>query len=158
MSEPLQVGDPAPDFTLLDQHGQEFTLSSFAGDKAVLLVFYPFSFSSVCTGELIGFRDRLELFETDDTTLLTVSCDPIYTQRAVADRDALFFPLLADFWPHGAVTQAYGVFDDRRGAPLRSSYVIDKAGRISWSVHSPWGQARDLEEQAAALRAAVSAE
>ena len=152
--DPLKTGDRAPDFALQDQHGQEFTLSQFAGDKAVLLMFYPFAFSSVCTGELIAFRDRLELFETDDTTLLTISCDPIYTQRAVADRDALFFPLLSDYWPHGEVTQAYGVFDERRGAPRRSSFVVGKDGLITWAVHATWDQARGLEEQAGALRAA----
>ena len=53
-------------------------------------MFYPFAFSGVCTGELIGFRDRLGEFETDDTTMVAISCDPVYTQRAFADRDAIF--------------------------------------------------------------------
>ena len=97
----LAIGDKAPDFTLKDQHGQDVTLSSYAGSKAVLLVFYPFAFSGVCTGELTGLRDRLGEFETDDTTLIALSCDPMYAQRAVADRDGIFFPLLSDFWPHG---------------------------------------------------------
>lgn len=151
----LAIGDAAPDFTLKDQHAQDVTLSAYAGSKAVLLVFYPFAFSGVCTGELLGLRDRLGDFETDGSTLLALSCDPMYTQRAVADRDGIFFPLLSDYWPHGTTTQAYGVFDEGRGAPTRSSFVIDREGRIAWITHSPSGDARDLDEHATALRGLV---
>ena len=150
---PLQTGDRAPDFTLQDQHGQEISLSSYAGKKAVLLVFYPYAFTGVCTGELTGFRDRLGDFETEDTTLLALSCDPIYTQRAFADRDAIFFPLLSDFWPHGAVASAYGVLDENEGCALRSSFVIDKDGIVRWALHSARGEARDLDLQATMLTA-----
>src|SRR6187200_924527 len=126
----LAIGDRAPDFTLKDQYGQDNTLSSYAGRKAVLLVFYPFAFSGVCTGELTGLRDRLGDFETDDATLMTISCDPVFTQRAFADRDGLFFPLLSDYWPHGEVAAAYGVFDDTAGHPSRSSFLVDKHGVV----------------------------
>jgi peroxiredoxin len=152
---PLQVGDRAPDFALRDQHGQTVRLSSYAGEKAVLVVFYPFAFSGVCTGELTGFRDRLGDFETDDSTIVAISCDPIYTQRALADRDGIFFPLLADFWPHGEASKAFGVFDDESGSPLRSSFVVDKSGTISWAVHNDMGQARDLDAQATQLALAT---
>jgi peroxiredoxin len=150
----LSVGDRAPDFALRDQHGQEVRLSSFVGEKAVLLVFYPYAFSGVCTGELTGFRDRLGDFETDDTTLLAVSCDPIYTQRALADRDGLFFPLLTDFWPHGAVASAYGVLDEAEGCASRSSFVIGKDGLVQWVLHNERGEARDLDLQATRLKQA----
>lgn len=153
---PLDVGALAPDFTLPDQYGQQVTLSTVLQDKAVLLVFYPFAFSGVCTGELSGFRDNLGDFETDTTTLLTVSCDPIYSQRAFADRDGLFFPLLSDYWPHGEVSSAYDVFDDSQGHPRRSSYVIGRDGRITWGLHNPPGEARDLSEHAAQLRAQMT--
>jgi peroxiredoxin len=153
---PLAVGDHAPDFALRDQHGQRVTLSSYAGKKAVLLVFYPYAFSGVCTGELTGFRDDLGAFETDDSTLVAISCDPIYTQRAFADRDGIFFPLLADFWPHGEVAQAYGVFEDSQGCSSRSSFVVDPSGRVTWAVHNPMGEARDLAEHAHQLREAVT--
>jgi len=151
----LQIGDRAPDFTLRDQHGQEVSLSSFAGQKAVLLVFYPYAFSGICTGELTGFRDRLGDFETDDTTLLGISCDPMYTQRAFADRDGIFFPLLADFWPHGEVAAAYGVLDESEGCASRSSFVVDKDGVVRWVMHSERGEARDLDVQATRLKEAV---
>jgi len=73
----------------------------------------------VCTGELIGFRDRLGEFETDTSTLMTISCDSMFAQRAFADRDALFFPVLSDFWPHGEVAAAYDVLDDATGKILK---------------------------------------
>jgi peroxiredoxin len=149
---PLSVADAAPDFTLQDQHGRDVTLSEFAGHKAVLLVFYPFAFSGVCTGELVGLRDRLGDFETDESTLVAISCDPLYAQRALADRDAIFFPLLSDFWPHGAVASAYGAFDESSGGARRSSYLIDKTGVVRWSVHNPKSQPRDLDAHAEAVR------
>jgi peroxiredoxin len=150
----LAVGDQAPDFTLRDQHGQEVRLSSYAGQKSVLLVFYPYAFSGVCTGELTGFRDRLGDFETDDTTLLAISCDPLYTQRALADRDGIFFPLLSDFWPHGEVASAYGVLDESEGCATRSSFVVGKDGLVHWMLHNERGEARDLDLQATRLKQA----
>lgn len=153
--QPLQLGDRAPDFTLADQHGQDVTLSSFAGEKSVLVVFYPFAFSGVCTGELTGLRDRLGEFETATSTLVTISCDPIYALRAMADRDGLFFPLLSDFWPHGQVTSAYGVLDERNGGPTRSSFLVDRQGIVRWSCHNEPGMGRDLDEHASKIAAVV---
>ena len=72
----LAIGGPAPDFTLRDQFGQDVTLSSYRGKKAVALVFYPFAFSGVCTGEMAGIRDRLADFLTFDTELLAISLRP----------------------------------------------------------------------------------
>ena len=151
----LAIGDRAPDFTLKDQHGQDVTLSAYAEGKSVLLVFYPFAFSGVCTGELVGLRDRLGDFETDDSTLIALSCDPMYAQRAVADRDGIFFPLLSDFWPHGATAQAYGVFDEISGSARRSSFVVDRDGLVRWEGHNPRGMARDLDELATQLKGVV---
>ncbi|ROR90348.1 peroxiredoxin [Nocardioides aurantiacus] len=151
----LAIGEPAPDFTLTDQHGQDVTLSEHARGKAALVVFYPFAFSGVCTGELTGLRDRLGDFETPGSTLLAISCDPLYAQRALADRDGIFFPLLSDFWPHGEVSSAYGVLDQRSGGPTRSSFVVDRDGVVRWHVHHPRGRARDLDEHARQLAAVV---
>lgn len=148
----LPIGSDAPDFTLVDQHGAPFRLSDLRGRKSVLLAFYPFAFSGVCTGELTGFRDNLGDFETDTTTLAAISCDPVYSIRMLADRDALFFPLLSDFWPHGEVASAYDVFDAAKGAPTRSSYVVDRDGRIAFALHNAPGEARELALQARALR------
>jgi mycoredoxin-dependent peroxiredoxin len=149
----LALGQPAPDFTLRDQFGQDVTLSSFRGAKAVALVFYPYAFSGVCTSEMAGIRDRLEEFLTFDTEVLAISCDPVYSLRAFADADGLNFPLLSDFWPHGEVTRAYGVFDEPRGCPRRSSYAVDKDGVVRWAVHNEGGRERDLGEHLEQLSA-----
>jgi peroxiredoxin len=149
----LDIGTPAPDFELRDQHGQSVRLSSYRGEKAVVVMFYPFAFSSVCTGELCEVRDSLPTFESDAVQVLAVSCDPVYALRVFAERDGLTFPLLSDFWPHGATAQAYGVFNDQRGCADRSTYIVDRDGLVRWSVHNAMPQARDLREQAAALAA-----
>ena len=149
----LPLGAPAPDFTLRDQFGQDVTLSSFRGKKAVALVFYPFAFSGVCTGEMSGIRSRLADFMTFDTEVLAISCDPKFALRAFADADGLNFPLLSDFWPHGAVCRAYDVFDERSGSPRRSSYVIDKQGVLRWAVHNANPDGRDLDEHVRQLQA-----
>lgn len=147
------VGDLAPDFTLRDQFGQDVSLSSYRGRKSVLLFFYPFAFSGVCTGELGGVRERLDEFLTFDSELLAISCDPTYSLRAFADQDSLNFPLLSDYWPHGAVTSSYGVFNEVKGSPERSSFLVDVDGVIRWSVHNARHEARDLEEHLTQLRA-----
>ncbi|NYG55592.1 peroxiredoxin [Nocardioides perillae] len=151
----LRIGGPAPDFTLRDQFGQDVTLSSFRGHKAVAVFFYPFAFSGVCTGEMAGIRDHLADFLTFDTEVLAISCDPVYAVRAFADADGLNFPLLSDFWPHGAVSRSFEVFDERRGCPHRSSYVVDKQGVLRWAVHNAAPEGRDLAEHLRQLRAAA---
>ncbi|SDE31575.1 peroxiredoxin [Nocardioides lianchengensis] len=151
----LQLGGPAPDFTLRDQFGQDVTLSSYRGTKAVAILFYPYAFSGVCTGEMAGVRDRLAEFLTFDTEVLAVSCDPMFALRAFADSDGLNFPLLSDFWPHGDVARAYEVFDERSGSARRSSYVVDREGNLRWSVHNAMPEGRDLDEHLRQLRDAV---
>ncbi len=149
----LTIGGPAPDFTLRDQFGQDVTLSSFRGSKAVVIFFFPFAFSGVCTGEMSGIRDRLDEFITFDTEAVAVSCDPIYSLRSFADADGLNFSLLSDFWPHGSVAKAYDVFDERVGCAQRSSYIVDKEGIVRWSVHNAMPDGRDLGEHLTQLQA-----
>lgn len=149
----LSLGGPAPDFTLRDQFGQDVSLSSYRGTKAVAIFFYPAAFSGVCTGEMAGIRDRLAEFLTFDTEVLAISCDPMFSLRAFSDQDGLNFPLLSDFWPHGEVCRSYDVFDERKGSPRRSSYVIDKDGLVRWAVHNASPEGRDLDEHLKQLTA-----
>ncbi|WP_084653663.1 peroxiredoxin [Nocardioides insulae] len=151
----LRLGGPAPDFTLRDQFGQDHTLSDYQGRKSVALFFYPYAFSGVCTGEMAEIRDRLDDFLTFDTEILAISCDPVYSLRTFADTDGLNFSLLSDFWPHGEVARAYDVFDESSGAARRSSYIVDKQGRLSWSVHNALPEGRDLDEHLRHLRSAA---
>ncbi len=147
----IELGSTAPDFSLRDQFGQDIRLSAYRGEKAVALVFYPYAFSGVCTGEMAGLRDRLAELMTFGSEVLAISCDPVYSLRAFADTDGLNFPLLSDFWPHGEVSRAYDVFNEDRGAPYRSSYVVDRDGVVRWAVHSD-GPARDLDEHVRQLQ------
>jgi peroxiredoxin len=141
---PIGVGEKAPDFALSDQHGVEVRLSGFRGIRNVVLVFYPFAFTGICTGELRALRDQLPLLEGSDTAVLGISCDTMFALRVFADREGLNYPLLADFWPHGAVAQAYGVFDDERGCALRGTFVIDRAGVVRWTVVNAIPDAREV--------------
>jgi peroxiredoxin len=149
----ITLGNAAPDFELSDQHGNKVSLASFKGKKNVVLLFYPFSFTGTCTGELCAMRDDLAAFQNDSVQVLAVSCDSMFTQRIFAEKEGYEFPVLADFWPHGAVTQSYGIFDDVRGCSLRGTYVIDKEGIVRWQIVNGLGDARNLEDYKIALAA-----
>jgi mycoredoxin-dependent peroxiredoxin len=145
------IGSPAPGFALRDQHGRTLRLSELTGEGAVALVFYPFAFSGVCTGELCELRDNLGLFEDASVQLVGVSCDPVHAQRAWAEAEKYDFPLLSDFWPHGEVARAYGVFNESMGAALRGTFLVDGAGVLRWSIVNGPGEARPLSAYREAL-------
>ena len=126
----IGVGQDAPDFTLKDQGGNDVTLSSFRGDRNVVLVFYPFTFTGVCQGELCELRDDISSFESAGVQVLAVSCDSPFAQKKWAEEQGFTFPVLSDFWPHGAVAKAYGVFNDALGCANRATFVIDKDGKV----------------------------
>lgn len=149
----LSLGSAAPDFELTDHHGNKVSLSSFKGKKNVVLLFYPFSFTGTCTGELCAMRDDLSSFQNENVELLAISCDSMYTQRIFAEREGYQFPVLSDFWPHGAVAKAYGIFDEARGCALRGTFIIDKEGVLRWQVVNGLGDARSNDDYKAALAA-----
>lgn len=126
----IAVGQEAPDFTLRDQDGNEVSLSDFRGQKPVVLVFVPFAFTSVCGGELCELRDDLPAFADADVALLGVTCDRQFSNKAWAEQQGFDFPILSDGWPHGAVAQAYGAFNETLGCANRRTVVIDRDGTI----------------------------
>jgi len=140
---PLPVGSEAPDFQLRDQNNEVVRLADFRGDKAVLLVFYPWAFTSICTGELGRLRDNIDAFANDRVQVLTISIDSSFVHKIFAQRDGLNFPLLADFWPHGAVAQAYGVFNTDAGVANRGTFLVDAQGIIRFSEVNEIGVGRD---------------
>ncbi|MBE0010184.1 MULTISPECIES: peroxiredoxin [unclassified Arthrobacter] len=144
------MGEPAPDFALSNQFGETVRLSDLRGTP-VAVVFYPFAFSGVCTGELCELRDNLALFDDDGVRLLAVSVDSKYTLRAYAQDQGFSFDLLADFWPHGDVAARYGAFDADRGYAERATFLIDAQGVIVATLRSELGQPRPLEDYRAAL-------
>ncbi|KAA1252159.1 peroxiredoxin [Mycobacterium simiae] len=152
----LDVGDTAPDFTLRDQNQQRVTLSDYRGAKNVLLVFFPLAFTAICQGELDRLRDHLPQFDNDDSAALAISVGPPPTHKVWAAQSGFLFPVLSDFWPHGAITQAYGVFNDKAGVPNRGTFVIDRSGIIRFAEMKQPGEARDQRlwaDAIAALRA-----
>jgi peroxiredoxin len=148
---PIDIGVSAPDFTLKDQNGQRVRLSDFCGRASVLLVFYPLAFTGTCQSELCQVRDDLHEYAEADVAVLTISVDSMYAHKVWAEREGFTFPLLADFWPHGAVAQAYGVFNERAGFANRGTFLIDREGVIRFAEMTGPGQARDQSAWRTAL-------
>ena len=151
MSEAISVGTEAPDFELRDHNAQSHRLSSFRGEKNVVLVFYPFAFTGVCTGEMCAIRDDVSSLQNDDTQVFAISCDTVASLRVFAEKEGLSYPLLSDFWPHGEVAKAYGVFNETLGAADRGTFIIDKTGVVRWTVRNEIKDARDLADYQKAL-------
>jgi peroxiredoxin (alkyl hydroperoxide reductase subunit C) len=149
----LDVGTEAPDFTLKDQNGQPVSLAAFRGAKDVLLVFFPLAFTGICQGELDEIRDNLPVYENDDTATLAISVGPPPTHKIWSLESGFTFPVLSDFWPHGAVAQAYGVFNDVTGFANRGTFVVDRAGIIRFAEMNQPGQARNQSVWTGALAA-----
>ena len=142
---PLPVGTMAPDFELANQNNERISLGSFRGTKAVLMVFYPFAFTGICTGELNQIKAHSSSFASESVQVLTISCDSPYTQKVFSLRDDLHFPLLSDFWPHGGVAQQYGVFNAGAGAANRGTFLIDADGVIRFSECNEIGVGRHAQ-------------
>ncbi|MBL7256322.1 peroxiredoxin [Paractinoplanes lichenicola] len=147
----IPVGATAPEFSLKDQNNQDVRLADFHGRKAVLLVFYPFTFTGTCQGELTEIRDNLPDYQNDAVQVLAVSVDSVYAHKVWSVQEGFDFPLLADFWPHGAVAQAYGVFNEAGGMANRGTYLIDRDGVIRFAEMTGPGEARDQKAWRAAL-------
>lgn len=125
----IAIGHPAPDFTLPDQNGDAVSLTDLAGQKA-LLVFIPFPFTSICDGEVCAIRDDIADLHDLDARAVVITCHARPTNARWATEHGLDYPVLSDFWPHGAVASAYGVFNDKVGVAMRSTFVLDEAGVI----------------------------
>jgi peroxiredoxin (alkyl hydroperoxide reductase subunit C) len=148
----IEVGTEAPDFTLPNQDREEFTLSALRGSKAVLIVFYPFAFTGICTGELNRIRQDIAAFQNDDVQVVTVSCDSVYSLRVFALREEFGFPLLADYWPHGEVARAYGVFNEAGGFANRGTFLVDRDGIVRFAEMNLIGEGRDADDWLAAIK------
>lgn len=151
----VTIGSTAPDFSLKDQNGRYVTLSAYRGAKNVLLVFFPLAFTGICQGELDAIRDNISLYENESTATLAISVGPPPTHKIWAIQSGFTFPVLSDFWPHGAVAQDYGVFNDVAGVSNRGTFVVDRSGAIAFAEMKQPGEARDHQvwvEALAALR------
>jgi peroxiredoxin len=148
----LELDQPAPAFAARNQHGELLTSHSLRGAPAVI-IFYPWAFSSICRSELAAVRDDHGQFAALEARVLAISCDAMYALRAYADAEGIGFDLLSDHWPHGAIAEAYGVFDEQAGCARRGTFVLDAAGVIRWQQVNQINEPRDL---AAVLAAAAN--
>lgn len=135
-NEGLPVGALAPDFTLPDANGNQISLSDFRG-KNVLLVFYPLDWSPACSDQLSLYQSELSEFDKQDTQVIAISVDSLYSHGAWAAVRGITFPLLADFQPKGEISHLYNVMRSKDGFSERALYIVDREGVIYYSNVSP---------------------
>jgi peroxiredoxin len=126
----IEPGSPAPDFSLIDQDGNEVSLSDLRGTR-VVLVFYPMDFSPACTDQLSLYQQAQPEFERRGARLYGISVDHAFAHKAFQDHLGVSIPLLADFEPKGEVARAYDMYIASRGHNHRGFVVIDPEGRVS---------------------------
>ncbi|MDQ6746907.1 MAG: peroxiredoxin [Candidatus Dormibacteraeota bacterium] len=147
----IEVGQDAPDFTLVDDAGEKWTLSEHR-DRKVVLVFYPLSFSGICTKELHELTGEAEKFAGAEAEVVGISIDSKYVQAAFKRDEKLEVTLLADFAPRGAVAQKYGVFIEDLGIANRGTFVVDRQGKVAHVVVTSVGEARNPDDYLQALQ------
>jgi peroxiredoxin len=145
----LKVGDVAPDFELPASGNHTIKLSEYRGKKNVLLAFYPFAFSPVCSLQLPGLQQQLSQFQSLNTEVLGISVDSKHSSAAFAEHLHLDFPLVSDF--NKEITQAYGVLREG-GFAERALFVIDKTGKIAYAHVNAIGEVPDNEPVFEVLR------
>ena len=147
----VKVGKPAPDFTLPAVAGGKVSLRQFRGKKNVVVSFVPAAFTPVCSDQWPGYNMARKLFESHDAVLLGITVDNIPTLYAwTSQMGELWFPVLSDFWPHGAVASKYGLLR-KDGVSERALIFIDKKGVIRDILVSDINKRPDLEYCATAL-------
>lgn len=149
---PLEIGTPAPDFTLLNQDREPVSLEDLKGSKSVI-VFIPFAFTETCEGELCQIRDESSLFEEAEARVVAITCNTLHANKVWSAQQGFQFDILSDWWPHGATARKYETFNEGYGYPERTTYFLDEDGIITGVSHSDSiGRARPFDEYLAALR------
>lgn len=138
----LEPGTKAPDFGLLSHTRKPVRLSDLKGEKS-LLVFMPFPFTSTCTAEACGLRDSHAKLSDLGARVAMITTHAMQTNAEWARQNDLGFDILADYWPHGAVSQAYDAFDEKIGFAKRVTYFLDAEGVIRDVVETEYRDARD---------------
>jgi len=148
----IEVGDVASDFTLKDQNEGDVTLSDFKGKKKVVLSFHPLAWTSVCRDQMQDLEKHKEDFDRLDAVALGLSVDSVPCKKAWAeDIGVKETSLLADFWPHGGVAQAYGIFREKHGSSKRAVLIVNREGKIQFKKIYPIKEVPDIEEILKAL-------
>jgi peroxiredoxin len=132
----IAAGEPAPDFTLRDQDGEEVSLADFKGRK-VLLVFYPADFSPVCGDQFSIYQEVKPEIAEKGVELVGVSVDGPFAHKAFQEKLGIDTTLLSDFEPKGEVARAYGSYLDGVGTANRTLVLVDESGTVAWTYESP---------------------
>lgn len=147
----ISIGDTAPDFSLTDTEGGTVSLADLRGTP-VSLVFIPFAFTGICTGELCDLRDNPAVFADTGSRIVVVTCDRAPSLKEWKSKEGFDFPLLSDGWPHGEVARAYGVFMEDKGCAQRATVVIDGDGTVVDAFATGGlGEPRAIQDYAEAL-------
>jgi peroxiredoxin len=142
----IKKGNKAPDFTLKDQDNHEVKPTDYEG-KRLLLSFHPMAWTSVCAEQMKSLEANLEEFEKLNTVALGISVDTVPSKKAWAKELSITTTrLLSDFWPHGAVAQAYGIFRDKIGTSERANVVIDEKEVVVFFKVYDISQLPDIKE------------
>jgi peroxiredoxin len=146
MAKKVDVGNQAPDFTLKDQHNQEFTLSELKGKKG-LLSFHPLAWTGICAKQMKSLEDYKAVFDNANTVAVGVSVDTVPSKHAWAKELGIKETrLLSDFWPHGEVAKKYGIFLEEKGVSGRVNIIIDEDQKIVFFKVYEISQLPDIEE------------
>jgi peroxiredoxin len=139
----IEVGQQAPDFDLAITLQDRVTLAQFRGQKAVLLVFHPFAFTGICEAEGRELQESLDAYHDKDIEVIFVSCDTWSARQAWKEQLGASYTFASDFWPHGEVSKAYGVFDEGLGVSVRGTFLIDRDGVVQWAQVNPIPERRE---------------
>jgi peroxiredoxin len=154
---PLEIGSPAPEFTLLNQRREPVSLDDLKGSRS-MIVFIPFAFTRTCQGELCQIRDEAAIFQEADVRIVAITCNTLHANRVWAQQQGFEFDLLSDFWPHGAVAREYDTFNETFGYAERTTYFLDRDGVITGIARSDQlGESRDFGDYREALTGVLDA-
>ena len=147
------IGQPAPAFELRTQDKEMFSSESLKGSKS-MIVFIPFPFTGICDGEGCAIRDGLGELDAMDANVVVITCHAVPVTSKWATEYGFDFPVLSDYWPHGEVSKAYGVFNDTVGAAIRATIILDEEGIVRDVIATEsLGIAREHQVQVDALAA-----
>lgn len=140
----VEVGQMAPDFVLPSIADRDVRLSDYRGKNNVVISFVPAAWTPICSDQWPGYNIAQNIFENYDAVILGISVDNTPTQKAWSEAmNTIDFPVLSDFWPHGAVADTYGVLRTD-GMAERALFIIDKQGVIRYIDVHPINQRPDL--------------
>ena len=149
----IKVGKKAPDFTLEDQNGKEFTLRDYKERTRVLLSFHPLAGTEACAKQMQALENSKRKFQELNAVPVGISVDPVPSKKLWAEKLGLEeLRILSDFWPHGEVAKKYGLFIEDKGISKRANVLLDEDQNIIFSKVYPMDEVPDVREVISVLK------